>query len=132
MLTRTIVYLACAAAASTVAIAQNTPVASLTDVTGVWIMLIEGHQVGLELEQRDTTVKGVLLVMGQRQLLEGTYIERTLTLTREETEDAPSHPHGGAPAGPITARMLDDGTLEGELSTNRGPTKWTGERLQRK
>ena len=34
-------------------------------------------------------------------------------------------------SGPITATMLDDGTLEGELSTNHGRTKWTGERLQR-
>jgi hypothetical protein len=33
--------------------------------------------------------------------------------------------------GPITARMLDDGTFEGELTTNRGRTKWTGEGLQK-
>ena len=60
-------------------------------MTGVWIMLIEGHQVGLELEQDGTAVQGA-----------------------------------------ITARMLDDGTLEGELTTNKGRTKWTGERLQKK
>ena len=28
--------------------------------------------------------------------------------------------------------MKDDGTLEGELSTNRGRTKWIGERLKRR
>ena len=28
------------------------------------------------------------------------------------------------------ATMKDDGTLEGELSTNRGRTTWTGERLK--
>ena len=66
------------------------------------------------------------------QLLEGTYVERTLTLKREKTEDAPPTKHGGAPGGPIIARMLDDGTLEGELTTNRGRTKWTGERLQKR
>jgi hypothetical protein len=60
--------------------AQSKPAGSLTDVSGVWIMLIEGHQVGLEIEQKDTEVKGVILMMGQRQLLEGTYVERTLTL----------------------------------------------------
>jgi hypothetical protein len=105
---------------------------SLTDVTGVWIMLIEGHQVGLELEQKDTTVKGVMLVMGQRQLLTGAYEERTLTLTGEKDEDGAVGPHGNPHAGPIVARMLDDGTLEGELSTNRGRTKWTGERLRKR
>jgi hypothetical protein len=42
-------------------------------------------------------------------------------------------PHGqrAKGGGPITARMLDDGTLEGELTTNRGRTKWTGERLRK-
>ena len=112
--------------------AQSKPAGSLTDVSGVWIMLIEGHQVGLELEQKDAAVTGVMLMMGQRQLLEGTYVERTLTLKREKTEDAPPTKHGGAPGGPIIARMLDDGTLEGELTTNRGRTKWTGERLQKR
>ena len=117
---------------STASWAQTKPAASLTDVSGVWIMLIEGHQVGLELEQKDTTVKGVMLAMGQRQLLEGTYIDRELTLKAEKGEDGTGGPHGSRTAGPITATMLDDGTLEGELSTNKGRTKWTGERLQKK
>ena len=128
---RTILCLTLAVTASADLAAQEKPSGSLTDVSGVWTMLIEGHQVGLELEQKDTIVKGVILVMGQRQLLEGTYVDRALTLTRERTEDAPPPPHGSALGGPITARMLDDGTLEGELSTNKGRTKWTGERLGR-
>ena len=112
--------------------AQAKPAGSLSDVSGVWIMLIEGHQVGLELEQKDTTVKGVMLAMGQRQLLEGTYIDRELTLKGEKGEDGSGGPHGSRTAGPITAKMLDDGTMEGELSTNRGRTTWTAERLQKK
>jgi hypothetical protein len=112
--------------------AQAKPAGSLTDVSGVWIMLIEGHQVGLELEQKGTTVKGVMMVMGRGQFLEGTYVERELTLKGEKAEDGSVGPHGDPKAGPIVARMLDDGTLEGELSTNRGRTKWTGERLQKK
>jgi hypothetical protein len=116
--------------AQAVITAQSKPAGSLTDVSGVWIMLIEGHQVGLELEQDGTTVKGVMLIMGQRQLLTGTYKERELHLVGEKTEDTP--PTHDAKAGPIVARMLDDGTFEGELSTNRGRTKWTGERLQKK
>jgi hypothetical protein len=94
--------------------------------------MVEGHQIGLELEQKDAVVKGVMLVMGQRQLLEGTYADRTLTLKGERPEDGSLGPHGDPKGGPIVARMLDDGTLEGELSTNRGRTKWTGERLPKK
>jgi len=116
----------------TLVAAQAKPAGSLTDITGVWIMLIEGHQVGLELEQKDTTVKGVMLMMGQRILLEGTYVDRTLTLKGEKTEETPPPAHQDPNAGPIAAKMLDDGTLEGELSTNHGRTKWTGERLPKK
>ena len=109
---------------------QETP--SLTDVTGVRIMLVEGHQISLELEQKGTTVEGVMHAMGTRQLLKGTYVERALTLVGEKMEGAPDGPHGNPHAGPIEARMLDNGTLEGELSTNRGRRKWTGERLQKR
>lgn len=109
---------------------QEKPAASLTDVTGVWIMLVEGHQVGLELEQDGTAVKAVMLMRGQRQLLEGTYVDRQLTLRPEATEDAPPADHGTAGAHPIVARMLDDGTFEGEMPTRRGRSKWTGERLK--
>ena len=111
---------------------KQEPPPSLTDVTGVWIILVEGHQIGLELEQKETTVEGVMHVMGRRQLLKGTYVERTLTLVGEKMEGEPEGPHGNPHAGPIEARMLDDGTLEGELSTNRGRRKWTGERLRKR
>lgn len=102
---------------------------SLTDLTGTWVMLIEGHQIALELEQKDNTVEGVMHAMGQRILLVGEYTERILTLKGERPEDGIAH---GSNAGPIVARMLDDGTLEGELSTNRGRTKWTGERFKKR
>ena len=45
------------------------------------------HQVGLELEQDGTAVQGVLLMMGERILLTGTYTKRELPLVREKTED---------------------------------------------
>lgn len=111
---------------------KQEPTPSLTDVTGVWIMLVEGHQIGLELEQKGTTVEGVMHAMGTRQLLKGTYVERVLTLVGEKIEGEPEGPHGNPHAGPIEARMLDDGTLDGELSTNRGRRKWTGERLRKR
>ena len=102
---------------------------SLTDVTDVWVMLVAGHQIGLELDQKGTRVEGIMHAMGQRILLVGEYADRKLTLKGERPED--QLVHGDTEAGPITATMLDDGTLEGELSTNKGRTKWTGERFKK-
>jgi hypothetical protein len=123
--------------AASVPAAAQTPAraaGSLTDVTGVWTMLVAGHQIGLELEQKGTKVEGVMLAMGRRVLVVGDSVERTLTLKGERPEDGAGFSHGGeqgkdAP-GPIVASMKDDGTLEGELSTNQGRTQWTGERLK--
>ncbi len=111
----------------------QTPAGSLTDVTGVWTMLVEGHQIGLELEQKEQKVEGVMLAMGRRVLLVGDFVDRVLTLKGERPEDGAGFSHGGEEpkAGPIVATMKDDGTLDGELSTNRGRTKWTGERLKK-
>ena len=33
---------------------QQSATGNLTDVTGTWVMLVAGHQIGLELEQKDT------------------------------------------------------------------------------
>ena len=112
----------------------QTPAGSLTDLTGVWVMMVEGHSFGLELEQKEQKVEGVMLAMGRRVLLVGDYVDRALTLKGERPEDGAGFSHGSeseANAGPIVATMKDDGTLEGELSTNRGRTKWTGERLKK-
>jgi hypothetical protein len=102
---------------------------SLTDVTGTWVMLVAGHQIALELEQKDAKVEGVMHSMGQRVLLVGEYKDRALTLKGERPEDGAGH---DGKAGPIVATMLDNGTLEGELSTNHGRTRWTGERFKKR
>ena len=108
---------------------EPAPATNLTDVTGTWVMLLEGHQIALELEQKDGKVEGVMHAMGQRILLVGDYADRQLTLKGERPEDGIAH---GGEGGPIVAKMLDDGTLEGELSTNRGRSKWTGERFKKR
>jgi hypothetical protein len=130
---RTIAALGLAWAALAVPAAAQSPATSTTDVTGVWVMTVEGHQFGLELEQKEQKVEGVMLAMGRRVLLVGDFVERVLTLKGERPEDGAGFSHGGeeAKAGPIVATLKDDGTFEGELSTNRGRTKWTGERLKK-
>jgi hypothetical protein len=123
-----VLAVAVAASAAATAAQDKNPAGSLTDVTGTWVMLMAGHQIGLELEQKDSTVEGVMHAMGQRILLVGEYKDRALTLKGERPEDSG---HDGK-GGPIVATMLDDGTLEGELTTNHGRTKWTGERFKKR
>ena len=108
--------------------AQERPANSITDVTGTWVISIESHQLGLELEQKESKIEGVLHAMGQRILLAGTYEDRKLMLKGERSEDE-TQPAPGA--GPISATMLDDGTMAGELSTNHGRMKFTAERLRK-
>jgi hypothetical protein len=113
----------------------GTAAGSLTDVTGVWVMELEGHQFGLELAQKEARVEGVMLAMGRRVLLVGDYVDRVLTLKGERPEDGAGFSHGSeseATSGPIVATMQEDGTLLGELSTNRGRSPWKGERLRKR
>jgi hypothetical protein len=110
--------------------AQERVANSITDVTGTWAITIESHQLGLELDQKDTKVEGVLYAMGQRILLVGTFADRQLILKGEPSEDQPPSAKDNG-AGPITATMMDDGTLSGELSTTHGRAKFTAERLKK-
>jgi hypothetical protein len=109
--------------------AQERPASSTTDVTGTWAITIESHQLGLELDQKDAKVEGILHAMGQRILLVGTFADRKLILKGEPVEGEPPAKDNGA--GPITATMMDDGTLSGELSTNHGRATFTAERLKK-
>ena len=114
--------IALAAAATT----QQDP--KLNDITGTWVIEIESHQLGLEVEQKGTDVEGTLYAMGDRVPLTGTYIDRNLVLKGVPMDPSqPSEPG----AGPITAKMLDNGTLEGELSGRHGRMKFTAERLKK-
>jgi hypothetical protein len=99
-----------------------------TDVTGTWVIEVESHQLGLELEQKGTAVEGTLYAMGDRLPLTGTYIDRQLVLKGVPMDDS-QPPAAGAM--PITAKMLDNGTLEGELSARHGRMKFTAERLKK-
>jgi hypothetical protein len=97
-------------------------------VAGVWLILMEGHQVGLGLEQEGAKLTGTLQIMGKNVPVDGDFIDSTLTLTGDAAVGA----HGDRQTVPlkITATLKDDGTLEGEMNTARGPMKWTAERLK--
>lgn len=105
--------------------AQQAPV-----LNGTWIMLLEGHQVGLELEDKSGTLEATLHIMGQRVLLDGTVQDGSFSLTSDD-QVGDTQSHGATVKMKITGRYQPDDTLAGEIDLPRGPMKWTAERLKK-
>jgi hypothetical protein len=104
---------------------QETP-----SLTGTWVILLEGHQVGLEVEDKSGTLEATLHIMGQRVLLDGTVKERAFTLT-SDAQVGDTHSNGATVKMQIRGTHKADDTLEGEIDLPRGPMKWTAERLKK-
>lgn len=99
-------------------------------VTGTWVMLLSGHQVGLELEDKSGTLEGTVFIMGQRVLVDGTIADRAFSLT-SDAEIGDTQSHGATVKLTITGTHKADDTLEGEIELPRGPMTWTAERLKK-
>ena len=119
-------------------------------VAGTWNVTMMSHQVALVLTQEGTAVTGTLTIRGQEVPVTGTFVDGAMTLsanamvmTRPEGgAESPSTGHADAAtsrassgsASPtkltMTATLLDDGTLAGEMASPSGPLAWTGERLR--
>lgn len=99
------------------------------DLTGTWVMLLEGHQVGLEIEQKEKVLLGTLHIMGQRVLVDGEVTDRVFTLA-SDSQIGDANSHTMVPIK-ITGTHRPDDTLEGEIGMSRGPMKWTAERLKK-
>jgi hypothetical protein len=101
-----------------------------SNVAGTWNISLHGHQVALVLEQDGRTITGTLMIMGKDVAVDGTFSDRSLSLTAAGAVAD----HAGEETVPmkLTATLKDDGTLDGEISTARGPMKWTAERLKGK
>jgi hypothetical protein len=100
--------------------------AAPSGVAGAWVMSLQADhvvQVGLALEQDGRKVIGTLMLRqhGGDVPLEGEFVERTLTLST--TADA-------SRALKLTATLNNDGTLSGELVTEKNRLSWTAERLK--
>jgi hypothetical protein len=99
-------------------------------LTGTWVILLEGHQVGLEVEDKSGTLEATLHIMGQRVLLDGEAEDDTFTLTSDAQV-------GTKDSGATTVKMKlagthkADDTLEGTMDLPHGPMKWTAERLKK-
>jgi hypothetical protein len=99
------------------------------DVAGAWNLSLQGHQVALVLEQKETAVSGTLMLMGTDIPVQGTFDQSRLALTGSTASDGSGHLTGTLS---IAATLKDDGTLAGELETARGTVAFTGERLKRR
>ena len=90
-------------------------------VVGTWVLEMQGHQVGLGLEQDGAKLTGTLVIMGQKILVDGEYADRSFTLASAPDE---------ATKVKLSGRLKDDGTMDGDVETRHGTLHWKGERLK--
>ena len=99
---------------------------TVADFAGTWNIEFMSHQLALVIEPADgNSVTATMMVMGRDIPLKGELVDRTITLTGVNAEGQP-----GDAAPPHGVTLQDDGTLAGEMMTNHGPGKWTGEKLR--
>jgi hypothetical protein len=114
---------------------------TMDDFVGTWNIEVMSHQVALVIDKQDaTTATATMMMMGRDVPLKGELVDRTITFTGVKDPNAPAAAatpqHDGAqgghapPARPIIVTLQEDGTLTGEMMTNNGPVKWTGEKLR--
>ena len=99
-------------------------------LTGTWVILLEGHQVGLEVEDKSGTLEATLYIMGQRVPLDGEMRDNAFTLTSDAqvgTRDS----NGAMVKMKLTGAYKPDDTLEGTIDLPHGPMTWTAERLKK-
>lgn len=124
--------LVCALAlAGATASAQHRTV-TVDDFVGTWNIELMSHQVALVIDKQEAnTVTATMMMMGRDVPLKGELVDRTITFVGVKAEgEAGGHAPAGANAKPIVVTMQDDGTLTGEMMTNKGPAKWTAEKLK--
>ena len=121
-----------ASAAST--LAQDKKITA-ADFAGTWNIEVMSHQIALVIEPKDPkSVTATMMIMGRDVPLKGDLVDRTLTLVGIPGETTEGGHVTAKPAGqgghPIIVTLQDDGTIAGEMMTNNGAAKWTGEKLK--
>ena len=102
---------------------------SAPGVTGRWSMSVKGSPHGdvtmaLELTQEGKKVSGTLATPhGDELQVAGEFADGTLTLATTS---------GGESKISLTAKLKEDGTLDGYLSSQMGDMTWTARRVTRK
>lgn len=107
------------------------------DFGGTWNIEMMSHQIALVVEPKDdTTADATLMIMGKDQPLKGEVVNGELVLkgVKPEGDNNPNVHMVPASEGarPIIVRLQDDGTITGEMQTQMGAAKFTGEKLKTK
>ena len=124
-------------AITAVASAQEKKV-TVADFAGTWNIEMMSHQIALVVEPtQGNKVDATLMLMGRDTPLKGEFADRSLTLSAVKQEGEAGAPGvHAAPAGsgakPLVITLQDDGTIAGEMMTQQGPVKFTGEKLKKK
>ena len=128
---KSFVFVCALALAGDTASAQDRKV-TVDDFAGTWNIEVMSHQVALVIEKQDANnVTATMMMMGRDVPLKGELVDRTITFVGVKPEsDTGGHVNVSTNAKPILVTMQDDGTLTGEMMTNKGPVKWTAEKLK--
>lgn len=100
------------------------------DVSGKWTLALEGPAVhgvttmGLALEQKGTEVSGTFASPHGDMHVEGEFADGTLSLSTTDAE--------GDQQISFTAKLKEDGSLAGFMSSQMGDMKWTATRVKGK
>lgn len=129
-------YLVLALAFSTSLAAQAKKDATVADYVGTWNITMMSHQIALVIDPAEgNKVTATMMMMGNDVPLKGELVGSSISLVGVKTEGAEPNDHVGVakPGGkPIVVTLQEDGTLAGEMQTNMGPAKWSGEKLKKK
>jgi hypothetical protein len=90
-------------------------------LAGTWVLDVQGHQVGLGLEQDGKKLTGTLVIMGQSVLVEGELADGYFTLANAPDETRKIK---------LSGKLKEDGTMEGDVEAGHGTHRWKGERLK--
>jgi len=104
------------------------------DFAGTWNIEAMSHQIALVIEPKDEhSVTATMMMMGTDVPLKGELVDRTIKLVGIKGETTTGDHVAAGPGGSaITVTLQEDGTIAGEMMTNMGPVKWTGEKLKTK
>ena len=114
---------------------------TVADFAGTWNIEVMSHQIALVVEPKDDTkVDATLMIMGRDQLLTGEVIDGVLTLAGVKPQGAEGDSGAAGPHSvpssnqngerPLVITLNEDGTISGEMTTQMGVTKFTGEKLK--
>ena len=95
-------------------------------VTGMWTVTIEGsphgnQTMGLRLEQKGTKVTGTFGSPHGEMAVAGEFVDGTLSIATAGSDDDKIT---------FSAKLKDDGTLAGYVSSPMGDMKWTASRAE--